>query len=215
MDRSDGRSRESRSRELLNKASSRRSCRRYSREPVDIEIIRNCVKIAGTAPSGANQQPWTYVIVSDAETQSRIRAAAEAVEAEFYRRSVTEAWKAELEPLGVNWRKPFLEEAPYLVCVFVLRYGIDDEGNRAKHYYPTESACLSVGFFISAVHQVGLATLPYTPAPMGFLREILKRPENERPLFILPVGLPRPGHEPPEVSRKNAGEFIFEVSENW
>lgn len=188
----------------------RRSCRRFSAEPVSVEVVRSCARIAASAPSGANQQPWTYVIVGDAESKAEIRRRAEAVEREFYRRHITEAWQSKLDPLGVNWRKPFLEEAPYLVCVFVRAYGIDEEGKHIKHYYPTESTAISVGFFITAVHHVGLATLPYTPAPMGFLREVLGRPQNERPLFILPVGMPHPDYEPPPLPGRSVDGVIVE-----
>lgn len=188
----------------------RRSYRRFSSEAVSVDVVRSCVRIALSAPSGANQQPWTYVIVGSSDTKAEIRRRAEAVEQEFYRRRVTEAWKRELDPLGVDWEKPFLEEAPYLVCVFVQAYGIDEAGNHVKHYYPTESAAISVGFFIAAIHQVGLATVPYTPAPMGFLRDVLARPQNERPLFILPVGKPHPDYEPPPLLRRDTDRVVLE-----
>lgn len=188
----------------------RRSYRRFSEEPVDIEVVRRCVRIAATAPSGANQQPWTYVIVGNPDTKAEIRRRAEGVEREFYRRRITEEWQEKLDPLGVDWQKPFLEKAPYLVCVFVQAYGIDDNGNHVKHYYPTESVSISVGFFIAAVHLTGLATVPYTPAPMGFVREVLGRPENERPLFILPVGVPAADYAPPDIPRRRLSAVIVE-----
>ena len=188
----------------------RRSYRAFSKDPVDIEVVRRCVRIAATAPSGANQQPWTYVIVGNPDTKAEIRRRAESVEREFYRRRITEEWQEKLDPLGVDWRKPFLEAAPYLVCAFVQAYGIDEAGNHIKHYYPSESVSISVGFFIAAAHLAGLATVPYTPAPMKFVREILGRPANERPLCILPVGLPAPDYTPPDIPRRHPSEAIVE-----
>lgn len=197
--------------ELLQELSGRRSYRRFSSRPVALTTVRECVRLAASAPSGANQQPWTYVIVGDSEVKARIRTEAEEVEREFYRRRVTDDWQAAIEPLGVDWRKPFLEEAQFLVCVFAHRYGIEPDGTHIKHYYAGESVAISVGFFILAARLLGLATVPYTPAPMGFLRQVLGRPPNERPIFILPVGYPHDEYVPPDVSRKEPSEYLVEM----
>ena len=160
------------------------------------------------APSGANTQPWSFVVVSDAATKSSIRKKAEEVEREFYDRRITDEWRSRLESLKTGVEKPFLESAPYLICIFTQTYGIDSQGNRLTHYYPQESVGIAAGFLISALHQLGLATLTYTPAPMGFLRDLLGRPKNEMPYMILVVGCPDEESPPPELEKKSEEEYL-------
>jgi nitroreductase len=184
----------------------RRSVRHFSDEPVPLAIVERAIQTAGTAPSGAHQQPWHFVVVGDPAIKRRIRQAAEAEEYESYTRRMPEEWLAALRPLGTDWQKPFLEIAPYLVVVFEQTYGLatgpDGAERRVKHYYTTESVGIAVGLLIAALHGAGLATLTHTPSPMGFLREILGRPKNERPFVLLPVGYPAPGCRVPDLQRK-------------
>ncbi len=168
----------------------RRSSRFFKSKDVPLEDVRNCIKIAGSAPSGANMQPWSFVLVTDRKTKETIREEAEKTEKAFYDEKISDEWREDLEALKTNCEKPFLTEAPCLICVFMKRYDYDSDGNRKKVYYPNESAGIATGFLISALHLTGLATLTYTPAPMSFLGKILDRPENERPFMILPVGYP-------------------------
>jgi len=181
---------------------SRRTVRDFSDRPVAREVIEACLEAAGTAPSGANLQPWTFVAVSDADVKRRIREAAEAEEKEFYERRAPQAWLEALRPLGTDWRKPFLETAPWLIAVFVRKYGVDDEGERIPHYYALESVGLATGFLIAAAHMAGLASLTHTPSPMGFLNEVLDRPDHERPFLLLVVGHPAPDARVPDIGRK-------------
>jgi len=181
---------------------SRRTVRDFSDRPVAREVIEACLEAAGTAPSGANLQPWTFVAISDADVKRRIREAAEAEEKEFYERRAPQAWLEALRPLGTDWRKPFLETAPWLIAVFVRKYGVDDEGERIPHYYALESVGLATGFLIAAAHMAGLASLTHTPSPMGFLNEILDRPDHERPFLLLVVGHPAADARVPDIERK-------------
>ena len=182
----------------------RRSVRDFASDPVPRQLIELAIRTASTAPSGANRQPWRFVGVSDAGTKRRIRAAAEAVERAFYEsRRRDEEWLNALEPLGTTWEKPFLEAAPWLVVVFEERYGVGPDGSRERNYYVRESVGIACGLFIAAVHQMGLATLPYTPSPMGFLAEILERPANERPCVLFPVGHPASDAAVPVQRRKS------------
>ena len=160
----------------------RRTVRDFSGEPVPVEIIEQALLAAGTAPNGANQQPWHFVVVQDAEVKQKIRKAAEAEEREFYSSRAPQAWLDALAPLGTDASKPFLESAPYLIVIFTQSYGVSETGERVKHYYATESVGIATGFLIAALHHAGLATLTHTPSPMGFLNKILGRPDNERPL---------------------------------
>jgi nitroreductase len=185
----------------------RRTVRDFSERPVPRDIIETALKTANTAPSGANLQPWHFVVVSGKETKRRIREAAEAEEREFYEHRATEEWLAALEPLGTDASKPFLETAPYLVAVFLQKYGELPDGRKVKHYYPTESTGLATGLLIAALHRAGLATLTHTPSPMKFLNEILGRPKNERPFLLLVVGYPADDARVPDIRRKELDEF--------
>ncbi|MGQ9501928.1 MAG: nitroreductase family protein [Anaerolineae bacterium] len=185
----------------------RRSVRDFSARPVAREIIEDCLRAAGTAPSGANLQPWHFVVVSDAETKRRIREAAEVAEREFYGRRAPPEWREVLEPLGTDEHKPFLETAPYLIVVFVKSYERKPDGQIVKYYYALESVAIATGILITALHHAGLATLTHTPSPMGFLNQILKRPANERPMLILVVGYPAEGATVPVLQRKTLDEI--------
>jgi iodotyrosine deiodinase len=197
-----------RARELAADLRRRRSVREFSNRPVEREVIEQCLAAAVSAPSGANRQPWHFVAVSDLETKQRIRLAAEEEEREFYGRRAPQEWLEALEPLGTDEHKPFLETAPYLIAVFSLAWGYDEAGRRVKHYYVSESVGIAVGLLIGALHHAGLVCLTHTPSPMRFLREILRRPEHERPYLLLPVGYPAAGAEVPDISRKPIDEVV-------
>ncbi len=185
----------------------RRTVRDFSPEPVPREIIEPAVKTAGTAPSGANQQPWRYVIVGDSEIKRKIRLAAEEEERENYSGRFPDDWLQVLAPLGTDWRKEFLEIAPWLIVVFKIDYGISPDGGKIKHYYVNESVGIASGMLLAALHNAGLATLTHTPNPMGFLTEILERPKNEKPFLLIPTGYPADGAEVPDISRKPFDEI--------
>ena len=197
----------SRAAEFYDEMRGRRSVRCFSGRAVDRGVIADCVRVAGTAPSGANMQPWNFVVVSDAGLKRRIRAGCEEVERSFYEERAGEEFLGAIAPLGTDASKPFLERAPYLIIVFEQRYGLDAEGNKIRHYYPKESVGIAVGFLIAAVHHAGLTCLPYTPSPMGFLNEILGRGENERAMMILVVGYPEEGATVPEIDKKGLDEI--------
>ena len=186
----------------------RRTVREFSDRPVPRDIIETALEAAGTAPSGANLQPWHFVVVGAAETKKKIREAAEAEEREFYEHRASPEWLAALEPLGTDSSKPFLETAPYLVAVFLQKYGHLEDGRKVKHYYPTESTGLATGILITALHQAGLATLTHTPSPMKFLNEILDRPTSERPFLLLVVGYPADDARVPDIERKDLEDFV-------
>lgn len=190
----------------------RRSVRQFSDRPVPREIIENCLRAAGTAPSGANMQPWHFVVVSDPETKQRIREAAEAEEQAFYNERAPDEWLEALARLGTDADKPFLETAPYLIVIFAQRYGLSPEGSKIKHYYVPESVGIATGILITAIHQAGLVSLTHTPSPMNFLNEILKRPANERPFLILVVGYPAEGAKVPVIEKKSLGEIATFIS---
>ena len=185
----------------------RRTVREFSARPVPRDLIETALKVANTAPSGANLQPWHFVAVSGPETKRKIREAAEAEEREFYTHRASEEWLAALKPLGTDERKPFLETAPYLMAVFLQKYGELPDGRKVKHYYPAESTGLATGLLSAALHRAGLATLTHTPSPMKFLNEILGRPKSERPFLLLVVGYPDKGARVPDISRKSLEEF--------
>jgi nitroreductase len=179
----------------------RRTIRQFSDRPVPREVIVEAVATAATAPSGANKQPWHFAVVSDPAVKRRIREAAEAEERAFYAGKAGELWLADLAPLGTDPAKPFLEAAPYLIVVFQQNYGIDPKsGRRTKHYYIQESVGLASGLLIAALHNAGLATLTHTPSPMGFLRDILGRPEHEKPVMIVVAGHPAADATVPEAA---------------
>ena len=180
---------------------SRRTVRDYSSKPVPREIIETCIAAAGGAPSGANQQPWHFVAISDPETKRRIRLAAEEEERAFYAGRAGEEWLDALANLGTDDHKPFLEEAPWLIAIFAKRWGEDEAGNRIKHYYVPESVGIASGFLISAIHMAGLASLTHTPAPMKFLNQICQRPESEKPVILLVVGYPAEDAEVPKIDK--------------
>lgn len=186
----------------------RRTVRDFSPEPVPREIIELAVKTAGTAPSGANQQPWRFVIVGDPEIKRKIRLAAEEEERENYSGRFPDDWLQVLAPLGTDWRKEFLEIAPWLIVVFKIDYGISPDGGKIKHYYVNESVGIASGMLLAALHNAGLATLTHTPNPMGFLTEILERPKNEKPFLLIPTGYPADGAEVPDISRKPFDEIV-------
>lgn len=186
--------------------SRRRTVREFSPEAVPIEIIDNAILTASRAPSGANQQPWRFVVVRDAELKRQIREAAEAEERENYEHRFPQEWLDELAQFGTGWQKPFLEIAPYLIVIFRIDYGIDAEGNKLKHYYVQESVGIAVGFLLTALHLAGLATLTHTPSPMGFLGKILDRPANERPFLLIPVGYPADDAQVPVIVKKALDE---------
>lgn len=187
----------------------RRSVRDFSPAPVPFEIIEHAVRTAGTAPSGANMQPWRFVVVRDAEIKSRIRAAAEKEERESYERRMPERWLRRLAPLGTDWHKPFLEIAPYLIVVFRIDYEVDSEsGETEPTYYAAESVGIAVGLLLAALHTAGLATLTHTPSPMRFLSEILERPKNEKPFVLIPVGYPAENVNVPDIKRKRLDEIM-------
>jgi iodotyrosine deiodinase len=200
-----------RARRLAEEMKSRRSARSYSQKPIPLAVVKDCVSIAASAPSGANMQPWSFVIVRDDAMKSRIRRKAEAVEREFYAKKATDEWRSRLEPLKTDAEKAFLEEAPYLICIFAQKHGIDGKGNRITHYYPLESVGIATGFLIAALHLLGISSLTYTPAPLGFLSKLLERPRNEKPYMILAVGYPNPSYSPPALQKKTEGEFLTVV----
>lgn len=186
----------------------RRSVRFFSDRPVPRALIEHAVRTAGTAPSGAHRQPWRFVAVDDPEIKRQIREAAEEEEHKSYTERMSDEWLEALAPLGTDWRKPFLETAPWIVVCFAERYGVDAEGRKRKNYYVQESCGIACGFFIAALHQMGLATLTHTPSPMRFLNEILQRPENEQPYILFPVGYPAPDATVPELARKPLEEIL-------
>ena len=191
----------------------RRTVREFSDRPVPRDIIENALRAAGTAPSGANLQPWHFVVVSGTDTKERIRAAAEIEEKEFYEHRASAEWLAALEPLGTDTSKPFLETAPYLIAVFLQKFGHLPDGRKVKHYYPVESTGLAAGILITALHRAGLVCLTHTPAPMGFLNEVLDRPKSERPFLLLVTGYPADDATVPNNSRKELDEFVSFVED--
>ena len=180
----------------------RRTVRDFAPTPVPRKVIADAIATAATAPSGANQQPWTFVAISDPDIKRRIREAAEAEEKAFYAGRAGEDWLEALAPLGTGWEKPFLETAPWLIVVFQQRWGVAADGSKTKHYYVPESVGIACGFLIAALHDAGLATLTHTPAPMGFLTEICGRPDHEKPVILLVVGHPADDCRVPAIDRK-------------
>ena len=185
----------------------RRTTRHFSSEPVPRELIEHAIRTAGTAPSGAHQQPWTFVAVSDALLKRRIREAAESEERRFYRELAPPEWLEALAPLGTDENKPHLEDAPWLVVLFRQSHGLDAEGKRWPFYYTQESCGIAAGLFVAAVHHMGLVTLTHTPSPMGFLGEVLERPPNEKAMLLMPVGYPAADARVPNLARKPLGEI--------
>ena len=196
--------------EMINRSSefyhwmdTRRTVRDYSAEPIPKEVIENIIKAASTAPSGAHKQPWTFCVISNPDMKKKIRIAAEEEEKESYSKRMSEEWLHDLEHLGTNWEKPFLEIAPYLIVVFKKSYNLDEGGKKSNNYYVNESVGLASGFLLAAIHKAGLIALTHTPSPMGFLSKLLNRPENERPFLLIPVGHPAHDTYVPQLSRKS------------
>lgn len=187
----------------------RRTVRDFSADPVDPEIIRLAVRTAATAPSGANQQPWSFVAISDPGTKRAIRLAAEEEERAFYDGRAGEEWLGALAHLGTDADKPFLETAPWLIVIFGQRWGTDAQGRKVKHYYVPESVSIAIGLLIASLHAAGLATLTHTPSPMGFLNRICDRPDNEKPFVLLVAGHPAENARVPAISRKTEDEVLF------
>ncbi len=194
-------------------AKRRHTCRFFSGRDVPREVIDNCLLAAGTAPSGANHQPWHFVLVRSARAKKIIRQAAEKEEREFYAGKAGAAWLEALAPLGTEWEKPFLEAAPWLIVIFAQRYGRDQEGHKIKHYYVPESVGIATGILITALHNAGLSTLTHTPAPMNFLNELCRRPRVEKPVMILVTGHPAPDATIPEAAteKKSLGQIKSEI----
>ena len=199
------------SREFLDRMSTRRSVRFMSSEQIPFELIENAIRCASLAPSGANQQPWKFVVVKDADTKRRIREAAEAEERESYEHRMPQDWLEAVAPLGTDWHKEFLEIAPYLIVVFRIDFGLAQTAGgetRTKHYYVQESVGIATGFLLAALHMSGLATLTHTPSPMGFVSTILERPKSERPFVLIPVGFPASDATVPDIAKKRLDEVL-------
>jgi nitroreductase len=190
----------------------RRTVRQFSDRPVDREIIEHCILAAATAPSGANLQPWHFVAITDSNIKRQIRLAAEEEEKEFYNKRAPQEWLDALAPLGTDAEKPFLEIAPYLIAIFVERFGRLQTGEPVKHYYPKESVGIACGVLIAAIQHVGLVSLTHTPSPMKFLNEILGRPDNESPFLLLVAGYPADDAKVPDIKRKSLEEVCTFVS---
>ncbi len=185
----------------------RRTVRDFSDRPVPRELIERCIWAAGSAPSGANMQPWHFVVVSDPAAKRRIRAAAESEERAFYRGRAPREWLDALAPLGTDENKPFIEAAPYLIAIFAERYGRLPDGRKVKHYYVAESVGIATGLLVAALHHAGLATLTHTPSPMDFLNDVLGRPDHEKPFLLLVTGYPTPEARVPELAKKPLDEI--------
>ena len=196
-----------RSSEFYEQMNQRRTVRQFSDRTVPAEVIENCIKTAGTSPSGANMQPWHFVVVSDKKIKMQIRIAAEEEEQEFYNHRAPEEWLEALAPLGTDENKSFIETAPYLIAIFSKKYDLTSNGKQVKQYYSIESTGIACGMLITAIHNAGLVSLTHTPSPMNFLNEILNRPKNERPFLLLVVGYPAENAEVPDIKRKTLDEI--------
>jgi nitroreductase len=189
----------------------RRTVREFSSEVVPLELVEIAIRTAATAPSGANRQPWRFVVVSNPEIKRQIREAAEQEERAFYQERAPDEWLHALEPLGTDWHKPFLEIAPYLIVVFRIDYGLSSESGeekKEKNYYVMESVGIACGMLLASLHLAGLATLTHTPSPMGFLGRILNRPKNEKPYLLIPVGYPAEGAKVPNIRKKSLDQIM-------
>ncbi len=191
---------------LVERMEKRRSVRDFSPDPVPRGLVERAIRAASTAPSGAHKQPWTFAAISDPSLKARIRAAAEEEERRSYEERMSEEWLSALAPLGTDAVKPYLEVAPWLVVLFAQRWGVGPDGRRVKHYYVQESCGIAAGLFVAALHEMGLSTLTHTPSPMGFLSEILERPDNEKAMILFPVGYPAEGALVPDIHRKPLDE---------
>lgn len=206
------------SRELLARMVRRRTVRDYSPRPIPFELLENAIRVAASAPSGANQQPWTFVVVSDPAVKRQMRQAAEAEEKISYEKRMSQEWLDALAPLGTDWHKPHIEDAPYVIVCFRQAYGLEvdsqtGETRRIKHYYSEESVGIAVGMLLTALHLSGLATLTHTPSPMKFLSQLLNRPENERAFLLIPVGYPAEDAQVPAITRKPLDEIMVVIGD--
>ncbi len=192
---------------IMKELQRRRSVRDFSSKPIPPKVIEHCLTAAGTAPNGANLQPWHFVVITDPKIKKKVREAAEIEEKQFYESRAGEEWLDDLHPLGTDHNKPFLESAPALIAIFSQSYGLKNDGSKKKHYYVKESVGIATGMLITALHHSGLATLTHTPSPMGFLTEILKRPENERAFLLLVVGYPADDATVPDIEKKSLEEI--------
>ena len=197
----------SRSKDFLSEIKSRHTIRDFSDKKISIEIIYNCVKAAASSPSGANKQPWHFVIVKDNETKKQIRITAEKEEKEFYTHRATKEWLQDLNQFGTDWKIPFLEIAPYLIVVFRKKYDVGKRGNKKRNYYVNESVGIASGVLLAALHRSGLATLTHTPSPMSFLGDILNRPKNETAFLLIPTGLPEENAKIQDITKKSFDEI--------
>jgi nitroreductase len=204
------------SRRFLTTMARRRTIRDFASTPVPFELVENAVRAAALAPSGANQQPWTFVVVSDPWLKREMRLAAEAEERDSYARRMSQEWLDALAPLGTDWHKPHIEQAPYVIVVFEQPYGLarnaDGSERRVKHYYVKESVGIAVGVLLASLAHAGLATLTHTPSPMGFLTALLKRPPNERPYVLIPVGYPATGATVPVIAKKPLEQVLVHLA---
>lgn len=198
-------------REFYQDLNRRRTVREYSDRPVPREILQQAILAAGTAPSGAHKQPWTFVLVGDPAIKAKIREAAEIEEKENYTRRMPEAWLKDLAPLGTDENKPFLTTCPWFIVIFAQLWGRGANGEKNKHYYVNESVGIATGMLLAALHRAGLATLTHTPSPMGFLHRILERPENERAYMLIALGYPKKGCKVPDLQRKSLEQIVVEV----
>ena len=194
------------SRLFLDQMKKRRTVRDFSDKPVPVEVIKNAIRVAASAPSGANKQPWHFIIVQDPAVKKKIRIASEKEEKEFYTHRAPDQWLADLNQFGTDWRKPFLEIAPYLIVVFKKNFDLSGDRKR-KNYYVNESVGIASGFLLTALHHAGLATLTHTPSPMGFLEKICNRPKNERAYLLIPIGYPAEDAEIPDLQKKDYNKY--------
>lgn len=196
------------SNDILLALNKRRSLRFFSEKTFPVEVIENLIMAASTAPSGANKQPWTFCVVSSPKLKKQIRIAAEEEERISYESRMSEEWREDLKPFATDWQKPFLEIAPYLIIVFKRAYEFEIGGKKHQNYYVNESVGLACGFLLTAIHKLGLVALTHTPSPMDFLTKILKRPSNERPFLLIPVGYPASDATVPDIQRKNKMDVL-------
>ena len=197
-----------RARSFRQRMAQRRSVRDFSDRPVPRALIEEAIRTAGTAPSGAHRQPWQFVAVDDADLKREIREAVEAEEKKTYEERMPDEWREALRPLGTDWQKPYLTTAPWIVVCFAEPYGVDADGSKQTNYYVQESVGIACGLFITALHHMGLATLTHTPAPMTFLRDLLNRPDHERPYILFPVGYPAEDATVPDLDRKPLDDIV-------
>ena len=200
-----------RSKSLLHQIQQRRSVRDFSSQNVPIEVIKNCIKTAASAPSGANKQPWHFSLVQDKQIKKEIRVAAESEEKQFYEHRASKEWLEDLNQFGTDWKKPFLETAPFLIIIFSQVFEKNADGENRKNYYVNESVGIAAGFLLAALHNAGLATLTHTPSPMNFLAKILKRPDNERAYLLIPVGYPSKNAKVPVISKKPFSKIYTKI----